>query len=332
MDMKKILRVLVIIVVVAAGFILLKNNGATDPSSLQAASLRFSWIPSASFAGDIVGITRYANKNGLNLSAEFGGPGINPIQMVIGGADTFGWAGADEVLAANEKGADLVIIGVIHYHPPAGFVSLASKNINTPKDLEGKKVGILPFGNSTMIYETMLKANGVNRGRISEITISSDLKPFLSGAYDVHPVFVYDETVELDRENIEYNLIKPEDFGVKSIKGYVYFTKRTTLQNNPEMVKSFVETMADGWNYAIKNQNSAISMLKDFAPEIDVTREREVLKRAVPYFTAYNKQPLNSDIESWNAMVTDLKAAQVIRNNVDLSKVLQLQFIQEYYN
>lgn len=323
--------VVALIAIVAVAIVVTAKSNDENTGAKYKASVRFSWIPSASFAGDAVGIKKFAGKHNLDLTGEFGGPGVNPIQLVASGQNTFGWAGADEVIAANEKGADFVIIGLIHANPPAGYASLAENNIKTPKDLEGKKVGILPFGNSTMIYESMLKKNNVDRSKITEVTVSSDMKPFLNGAYDAHPIFIYDESVELDKQNIKYNIIKPEDFGVRDIKGYVYFTNRDTLEKNPEMVKAFVETVAEGWNDAIKNQDDAIIALKEVAPEIDVQREKEVLKRAVPYFTAYKNQPLNSDTESWLNMVVELKEAGVIKNDPDLDKVLQFKFINEYY-
>ncbi|HMP70729.1 MAG TPA: ABC transporter substrate-binding protein [Pirellulaceae bacterium] len=328
--MKKIILI-ALVVITAVTIVVMAKNQETESDAKHKASVQFSWIPSASFAGDVVGIKKYAKRHGLELTSEFGGPGVNPIQLVVSGQKTFGWAGADEVLVANEKGADLVIVGLIHPNPPAGFASLAGKGIKTPNDLIGKKVGMLPFGNLSMIYESMLKKNNVNRSGITEITVSSDLKPFLNDTYDVHPIFVYDESVELDREHGEYNIIKPEDFGVKDIKGYVYFTNRQTLEQNPEMVQAFVRTMTDGWNDAINNQAEAIMMLKEIAPEIDVEREREVLKRAIPYFTAYQNQPLNSDYESWSGMVTELIDAGLITNSPNLEKILQFQFINEYY-
>ncbi len=327
--MKKILGVIIVGLIIGGIFLL--PNTKKEVSHLQEASLRTNWIPSASFSGEVVGLTMFDKNHNLDVSVGFGGPGINPIQMVISGEDTFGLAGAEEVLAANEKGAELIIVGVVHYHPPAGYVSLVSKNIHTPQDLEGKAVGLLPFGNASMLYELMLKKNKINREKITEITISNDMKSFLSGAYDVHPIFVYDETVDLDRSGVKYTIMRPEDFGVTAIKGYVYFTKRTTYEEKPEMVKAFVETMADGWNYALKNPDEAITMLKTFAPEIDIIREREVLERGIPYFTAYKNQPINSDTESWNEMVEELKELGIINSEVDLKEVLKLEFIQGYY-
>lgn len=296
----------------------------------MAASIRFGWIPSASFAGEIAGMKMFADGRNLELKCEAGGPGMNSIQLVQTGQNTFGTLAADEVLAANDKGADFVIVGVINYISPGGFISLPDRNVRTPKDFEGKKVGLLPFGSTTLLYESLLKKNSVDRRKVKEITVSPDLKPFLAGGYDIHPVFVYDETVTLDQQGIKYDLLEPKAFGVR-FKGPVYFCKRDTFDKNQEMVKAFVETMAEGWNYAIKNPDLAIQMLKDFAPEIDPSRERQVLAKAIPYYSAFKGQPINSDAESWKEMVAELKELKVIANDVDLNRILQLRFINEHY-
>lgn len=329
--MKKTTSIIAVIAIAISALLLWGcPQKPTPPGDKMTASIRFGWIPSASFSGEIAGMKKFAESHNLDLKAEAGGPGMNSIQLVQTGQNTFGTLAADEVLAANDKGADFVIIGVINYISPGGFVSLLDKNIKTPKDFEGKKVGLLPFGSTTLLYESLLKKNNVDKKKIQEITISPDMKPFLNGSYDVHPVFVYDETVTLDQQGIKYNLIEPKNFGVK-FKGPVYFCKRETLEKNPALVEAFVETMADGWNYAVKNPDDAIRMLKEFAPEVDVEREKQVLAKAIPYYSAYNGQPINSDTESWNEMISELKDLNVIKNDVDLTKVLYLKNINDYY-
>jgi len=330
--MKKVLIIIGVIVILVAGFFILKNPKQIDESGLQKASLQFSWLPNAVFAGDLVGIDQFGKKNGIDISYEFGGPGVNPIQLVVGGQKTFGWASADEVLAANEKGADLAIIGVIHDVNPTAFASLAEKNITTLKDLEGKKVGVLPFGGSTMLYEIMLKKNGIDRNKISEITISGDIKQLISGAYDVQPVILPDEVVTMDLEKVNYNLILAEDYGTKPIKGYVYFAKRSVVEENPELVQLFINTMADGWNYAIKNPKKTIEIFKKLIPEADVVRETKVLEVSNTYVNLYNNQPLNSNVNhGWQEMVGELKSVGFLKNDVNFSRVLQFQFVNEYY-
>lgn len=329
---RSIITVVFIVALAIAGYFVWKlyNKPTQDIKEKYQASFRFGWIPSASFAGEIAGMNLFAKNHNLSLKCEAGGPGLNPIQLVQTGQNTFGNLAADEVLAANDKGADFVIIGVTNYYSPGAFASLADKNIKTPKDFEGKKVGILPFGSTTLLYESLLKKNNIDEKKITEITVSSDLKPFINGVYDIHPVFVYDETVTLDQQNIKYNLIEPKDFGV-TLKGPVYFCKRETLEKHPEMVKAFIETMADGWNYAIKNVDSSISMLKRFAPETDSVREKQVFLKAIPYFTMYKGQPINSDYESWGNEIDELKSLGVIKNDVNIKNVVKLNFINEYY-
>ncbi|WKZ64154.1 MAG: ABC transporter substrate-binding protein [Saprospiraceae bacterium] len=331
--MKKNIIIIILLVAVAiVGYLIWNSNNKSVDQQKEKyqASLRFGWIPSASFAGEIAGMNKFADRHNLSLKCEAGGPGLNSIQLVQTGQNTFGTIAADEVLAANDKGADFVIIGVINYFSPGAFASLTNRNIKTPKDFEGKKVGLLPFGSTTLLYESLIRKNNVDKSKITEIVVSSDLKPFIAGKYDVQPVFVYDETVTLDMQNIKYNLIEPKDFGV-DLKGPVYFCKRETYEKNPEMVKAFIETVADGWNYAIKNIDTSIAMLKSFAPEVNVEREKKVLEKAIPYYTLYKGQPINSDYDSWNETINELKTQGIIKKDIDIRRVVHLDYINAYY-
>lgn len=298
--------------------------------NIEQATLRLGWIPSGSFAGEVTGMNLFDEQHGLDLSIQPGGPGLNTITLVQTGESTFGTIAADEVLAANEKGADLVIIGVINYYSPGGFVSLKDRGITKPKDFEGRKVGLLPFGSTTMLYESLLAKHGVDRRKIDELAISPDMRPFLQGAYDVHPVFVYDETVTLDLQGIGYNLIEPKNFGVE-FKGPVYFTTRRTLQERPEAVKAFVRTVVDGWNYALMHHEEAIGYLKKFAPEIDQAREARVLAKGAEYFRGYQGQPVNSDVDSWRLMIAEMRQLRKLSRDVNLDSTLHLQDVSEYY-
>lgn len=331
---KHILLISLIILAVILIFVFVNKKEPVDFSTLPKASLQFSWFPNAVFTGDIVGVEKFSHENGINLSAMFGGIGVNPIQLVIAGERTFGWASADEVLVANEKGADLVIVGVINDVNPTAFASLPEKNITTLQDFKGKKVGVLPFGGSTMLYEIMLKKNGINRQDISEITISGDIKQLIAGAYDIQPILMADEGVTLDIEGVPHNLIMAEDYGTKSIKGYVYFAKRSTVEENPELVQSFVNTMADGWKYTIKNPQKALEIFAEHVadPSMNMARETKVLETAIPYMLRYNNEPINSDVSyGWQEMVDELKSVGVLKNNVDFGKVLRFEFINKYY-
>jgi NitT/TauT family transport system substrate-binding protein len=323
--MKKTIATLLVVALLVVGLTQCDRKPQGEGLST---TLRLNWIYTGSFAGEVLGQKEFAKKHNLDLKIQPGGQGLDPIKLV--GDDQFGAAAADEILAANDKGADLVIIGVINYDSPAAFVSKAADNIKTPKDFEGKKVGVLPFGSTGLVYKSLLKKNNVDASRITEQTVSPDLKLFLLGNYNVQPIFAYDEPVTLEAQGVDYNLIEPRKFDVK-FKGPCYFTRRSTVEKNPGLVQAFVNTMADGWREAIKDPGKAISALKQLSPTIDEARERKVVEKGIPYYSGYQGKPLASDIDSWKEMIDDLKSFGIIKGDVDLNKVLNFTFINKYY-
>jgi ABC-type nitrate/sulfonate/bicarbonate transport system substrate-binding protein len=305
-----------------------QSSQKRDTKKFQA-SLRFGWFTSLSFSGEVTGMKEFESKYNLDLTCEPGSETTDPIKLVLAGNNTFGVIAADKILAANEKGADLVIIGCVDYPLPGAFVSKKEKNILQPKDWEGKRIGVLPGGSTDYLYRVFLKKTGIDASKITEVPIPFDLKPFLNDQIDVQPVFVFDETVTLDQRGIGYNLIEPKNFGI-IFPGRCYFCKRSIVEQQPEMVQAFINTMADGWNDAIKNPQKAIKNLKEFAPEIDEKRELLSLMKGIPYFRGYKDKPLTSNIIDWQTMLQDLKDLGALKS-VELNKSLNFAFVDSYY-
>ena len=144
-------------------------------------------------------------------------------------------------------------------------------------------------------------------------------------------MFVYDETVTLDQQGIRFNLIEPKDFGVE-FKGPVYFTSRRVVEGQPELIDAFVRTMVEGWQFALENQDEAIRLLHEFAPEIDPDRESMVLEKGTEYFRAYRGEPVNSDPESWPQMAQKLVDFGRLKEVPELTRVVQLQWVNAVYD
>jgi ABC-type nitrate/sulfonate/bicarbonate transport system substrate-binding protein len=177
----------------------------------------------------------------------------------------------------------------------------------------------------------MLKANGIERTTLKEITIAPDLKAFISAnTHDVQPIYDYDESVTLDKEKVDYTSLRPKDWGVK-FKGAAYFTTVATVEKQPDLVQAFVSSIIDGWKAAATNPVSAVQALQSLSPKVDATREAEVLKRGLPYFVNADRQPLTTDPASWAQMTSDLVAFGELSKPADLSKALNLSFVAKAY-
>jgi NitT/TauT family transport system substrate-binding protein len=310
-------------------------NGCNDKKNdkktkLTKVSLRQEWFPNSNYAGALMAKNEFAKSNGLDISIESGSDQIDPIRLVIEGHNTFGDASADKILSANEKGADLVIIGVVSYNSPTCFLAKAEKKILTPKDFEGKTVGILTGTNTEYVYRTLVKKEALNTKKIKEVEAPFDLNSFVTAnAYDVRPAYIYDEPVSLDLQKIKYTVIEPKNYGVKFL-GTVYFTTRQNVLKNPEIVQAFVNSVADGWAAAIKSPEKAIEFLKEYDKTIDTTRELLSLRKGLDYYKGKDNKILWADISDWEEMIQSLQELKVIKT-VNLGKTIDTTFLHKYY-
>ncbi len=331
--MKKSLPIIALAAVLTiATFIFIQFRGKVTDENQDQASVRLNWIPSCSFGGEILGARDFAKGNGISLKLESGGPGIDPIKMVQSGSNTFGVAGADLVLVANDKGADLVVIGLVSYDSPGAWLAKEEKGIKTIDDVRGKRIGELPGGNMQYLYEVFLKKTSLTRGKdFTPVPISFDLKTFITrDDCDLRPVFIYDEPSDLTLHGIKYTLIEPKNFGIK-FKGICYFCKRETVEKNPELVQNFITTMAQGWEAALVNPEKAIGALKEFDGSISVEKELLGLKTGKLYLSGYQGKVLTTDTDSWKAMAETMMELGFLKQLPNFDNLLQMQYVNNHH-
>lgn len=292
--------------------------------------LRFDWIPTMSFAGDIVAMNKFANKNGISLSLYPAGEGIDPIRMVLSGTNDIGIVGLDKLIMANEKGADLVAIGMIDYLTPTVFISKKEINISSPFDFIGKKVGIQTGGATKFVYRLLIELLEIDATQINEVRIGYDMRPFIENIYDVRPGFIFDEAVYLDINDIEYNLVKPQDYGL-NYPGRVYFARRSFINNNTELINKFINSVGEGWKYAINNPESAIKQLQEFESKINFERELLGLEKAKEYFSGYNNQILMPDTVAINQMIDLLYQLDITKSMPSIDDFFNLEFVKNVH-
>lgn len=291
-----------------------------DDYNLRKVSVRQEWFPNANFAGEVYASKEFDSINGLDITVEAGSDNIDPIKLVLSGKDDFGVVGADKVLTANEKGAELVVIGVLNYNSPTIFLTRENSGIKTPADFVGKKIGILTGTATEYVYRSLISLQKIDPTKLSEIEAPFDLTTFIAGAYDVRPAFAYDEPVSLDMQNIKYNIIKPEDYGVEFL-GTVYFTTKKMVKENPETVQKFINSMEEGWKSAIQNPEKAIKYLKEYDKTLDGKRELKSLEKAIPYFQGYNNKLLYCDLNHWNNMANTMQDLGLLKTNNVLNSI-----------
>src|ERR1700722_6251059 len=112
----------------------------------QRVTLALDWVPEPEFGGFYAARASSALKNeGLDVEIQGGGAGVPVVQSVAAGKVEFGIAGADEVLIARARGANVVPVFAVYQTSPQGIMVHASRGAKTLAEaLSGGTLAIEP--------------------------------------------------------------------------------------------------------------------------------------------------------------------------------------------
>src|SRR5690606_14970347 len=128
-----------------------KKNKDNTPYEI---SLRQEWFPSACYAGDLIASKLASKSNDIIINVREGSEELDPIKMVLSGEDDIGVSSLDRIIEANNKGADLVAIGIINYKSPTCFITLKKNKFSSIEDFKKYKVGVFTGNNTEMIINS----------------------------------------------------------------------------------------------------------------------------------------------------------------------------------
>jgi ABC-type nitrate/sulfonate/bicarbonate transport system substrate-binding protein len=321
--MKKILMILIVQFVILG----CKDDKKTS-NDLVEINLRQEWFPSACYAGDIIASKLALDDENFSINVQQGSEELDPIKMVLSGEDQVGVSSLDRIIEANNKGADLLAIGIVNYKSPTCFVTLKNNEFSSVQDFKKYKVGVFTGNNTEMIYQLLLEKANISRKEIDEVEAGWDLNSFINSVYEVRPSFVYDELVSLDTQEISYNVLYPSDFEINFI-GPVYFMKKSELKDNRVAYKKFINYVKVGWKLALSNPEEAIAELKKFSNDIDVSRELKSLIKGQEYFKGENGETLKATKSTILEMGENLVKLGLLNNKEEILNSIDLTLIDE---
>src|SRR5829696_4525801 len=199
-----------------------EDDGDTDTDAsgsgddLTPVALQLQWVAQAQFAGYYAAVDQgFYEDEGLDVEIVEGGPDIVPQDVLAAGDVDYAISWVPKVLGSIEQGAKITNVAQIFERSATTQISFKDKNITSPAQLAGKKVGSWGFGNEWELFAGMQK-NGVDVKDITLIQQAFDMNGFLDGDIDAAQAMTYNEYAQvLESKNPETSeLYKPEDLNV----------------------------------------------------------------------------------------------------------------------
>ncbi len=211
------------------------------------------------------------------------------------------------------------------------YVALSDSGIETLKDWEDKIFGykVSPPPD----YLAMLKANNVDRSRITEVNAGFDPRVLTEGRVDILAVFRANEPNIIRSLGFEVTLWDPEDYGVPSM-GLTYITRQVMVEENPDVVKRFLKATLKGVQYAVDHREEALDIVMKYAPGEQREHQRFMLETelrdAVGPLT--NEHGLGwMTANQWQALYDQLLEFEALQRPFDPQTAFTDRFLRAVY-
>jgi ABC-type nitrate/sulfonate/bicarbonate transport system substrate-binding protein len=323
----KIIAILTITtIIISASISTIKNQ----TPELKQVNVKLKWLHQAQFAGMYVAKEKgFYKKYGLDVTLTEKNKGSdNVVDDVISGAFTFGITSPLELIKEIEHGKPVTAIMAIYQNSPSIFISKLEANITTPSDFKHKRIGTVSNEDNNKIFiNAILKNFNINNNEVTFVNRGFEpIKYLLSDQIDVTPVYRTTDLYELEKNNIKYNLIKPEDYNISNYDDII-ITETSTITNQESLVRNFIRATKEGWEYAINNPDEAAEIsfknTNKMYTSKGVEYQKFIIEQSKDLIKSNNNQTIGDmNLSKWYQQYRLLKDQGLI-SNVDVKKIYQ---------
>ena len=238
-------------------------------------TLQLKWVPQAQFAGYYAAVKKgfYANE-GLNVTLKNGGPDIIPEQVVASGQAQFGVDWLPSLLAARDKGTDLVNIAQVFARSGMTQLTWKSSGINTIAKMKGKKVANWLGGNQYELFAALTK-DGMDPDHNKGVTIVQqpfDMNLFLQHKVDSASAMTYNELAQVLETGVkmsQINVIKMQNAGTGMLEDGLFSTGSWLKSTaNQAIAVKFIKASLEGWIYCRDHQAECVDITLQYGPTL----------------------------------------------------------------
>ena len=226
--------------------------------------------------------------------------------LVINGKAPFAIYFQDYMAKKLEKGAGITAVAAIVEHNTSGIISRKSDNINSPKDLVGKKYGTWNDPTELAMLKTLVESQGGDFEKVEKVpnNDSNSITPIANGVFDTAWIYYGWDGILAKSQGVEANFMYLKDY-VKEFDYYspVIIANNDYLKDNKEEARKVIQAIKKVtnmlWSIQKKRQISLSRMHLNFRKNVTLSSN---LKNTCQKNTqATRKKWGQFDAARWNA-------------------------------
>jgi NitT/TauT family transport system substrate-binding protein len=273
--------------------------------------LVLNWVPEPEFGGFYAARDGGAyRRQGFDVEVIGGGAGVPVVQMVATGRAHFGTIGADELLTARARGADVVAIFATFQTSPQGIMVHASRKLESIADVFRSGTLAIEPG---MAYTAYLKQKYSWDG-VQIVPYDGGVARFLADPEFGQQCYVTSEPIAAKKQGGDPHVFLIADTGYNPY-ATVVVARRELVEQKPEMVSAFVAATAEGWSSYLADPRPTNQVLARLNPTMDAAMLEAAVEAEKPLIaTEQTKQHGLGSMsgERWATLARQLEELKLI--------------------
>ncbi len=269
----------------ASGEAEMSEEPTEDTMAMEMTAITVGVIPIVDVAPIYIGVSEgYFEEEGLEVTLELAQGGAAIVPGVVSGQFQFGFSNTTSLIlgVSNDLGIEAVASGVAATDSLdadfAGVMVQADSGIESPKDLEGKSVGVNTLNNiNTSTINQMVRDDGGDPSTITYVELAyPDIVPaVVSGDIDAGQTVEPFTTVALGQDlvNLGSNFVATSP----GLMVAEYFTGTDYAAENPDIVAAFEAAITKSLDYANSNPDAVRAALLDYTSMDEATTQAVTL-------------------------------------------------------
>ncbi len=293
------MRPSVLIAAAAVALGLTACGGGDEPTKGSSSNpapftLALDWYVNPDHAGIYSALDRgFFKAEGLDVRPQVPSDPAAPIREVAAGRADLAVSYEPEVLLARERGLDVQAVGAVVDQPLTSLISLPKAGISAGADLRGKTVGTAGIPYQSDYLQTILQSAGLPSSTANEVNVGLNLLPTLiAGRVDaILGGFRNIEGVDLQQRGLDPRIVPVDQLGVPTYDELVLVARRTTVEQHPEPIRSFIAALARGTSYAIAHPQETANSVLTAGMGLDPMQTRAEVDATLPLLSGTQGRP-----------------------------------------
>jgi putative hydroxymethylpyrimidine transport system substrate-binding protein len=239
------------------------GGSGAEPGAPKGATLVLDFTPNAVHSGIYAARAEgFYSDAGVDLKVQPPGESTDAPKLLGAGKVEFAILDVHDLGIAREKGIPLVGVMPIVQRPLAAVIARGDGPVHSPRDLEGRRVGVSGLPSDEAVVDSEVEADGGDPAKLDEVTIGFTAIPSLAaGRVDAATGFWNAEAVALRRQGVPIRVFKVDRFGAPPYPELVLATSEQLLRRDPQLVEEVVAATRRGYELAERRPRAALDDL-----------------------------------------------------------------------